>query len=139
MLSPWRYFFWFHSALFLTTLFLPFLSSLIILETKEHEPTDVGTDGWFFHFGLLFPSTHVRFSQAKYEAQNVEPPPPPYTPSPPTSDPPPWPCYLAYLVLHASQFNGRTSRPLHVRELRSCWFCYFKRTDEWHKFYDRTK
>ena len=81
----------------------------------------------------------VRPQEVKYEAQNVEPPPPPYTPSPPTSDPPPCPPYLAYLVLHASQFNGRTSRPLHVRELRSCWFCYFKRTDEWHKFYDRTK
>ena len=39
----------------------------------------------------------VRPQEVKYEAQNVEPPPPPYTPSPPTSDPPPCPPYLAYL------------------------------------------
>ena len=139
MLSPHRYFFVVLFSPLPNHYFLPFLTSLIIPEAKENEPTDVATDGGFFHVGILFSPTHVRFSQAKYEAQNVEPPPPPYTPSPPTSDPPPWPCYLAYLVLHASQFNGRTSRPLHVRELRSCWFCYFKRTDEWHKFYDRTK
>ena len=45
----------------------------MILETKENEPTDVSTDGWFFHlFGLLFPSTHVRFSQATFEAQNFD-------------------------------------------------------------------
>ena len=34
--------------------------------------TDVATDGGFFHFGLLFPSTHVRFSQATFEAQNSD-------------------------------------------------------------------